>query len=604
MADSRQVLEWQAQAIINSALVWEPINKPVNPDVLHAAKEKVGSLPDGKRQKVQAQLDILSQQVSIDTPSEIASLFEGARSSLMQKAPEIANAIMDDEIKKWKWPPITPIQKENIKLAIIDRIASGVFAQVMIGGIQQRLQSITEKFSKIDIKNISNIWQIDNIVQDFSVYGWKESQAWKSKSMEEKITEQIVQMMREGLGEMQKAHETNPQPEWYTLLLSHPKALANYSFPEDIPTLLAKSWDPQITKQLFKSEIQKKILGLDAKIVGMQATKEKILDSIARVPDQISGQIFDMMKWIFQIKIFGKFAAAFLWFDNPDTAIDELKIESKQRKSIHALVSYGTTRNERWEIINGENTRKIGVLKHIDFTGVNFEKLKPFMKKMKSERVDVSKSDFWKSVFLDGKIETWEGDKKKTLTFPKWDEGKETTESILTKLNGQKTMSASIPPSYTPLIPWDNPREWVASVPPAWALGDPARTVEVPPSSRTDAISRALLAAKSLPFDYTFGGKTEKVSAHWDILTLGDMQWSIAGKWPMGIEFSAKSIGIDSENIVLNFPVKWVKKQPKWEFIQSIPTLLEYSLNKKNEVIIPDLDDPNNPDTLIITRTA
>ena len=79
----------------------------------------------------------------------------------------------------------------------------------------------------------------------------------------------------------------------------------------------------------------------------MQATKEKVFDTFARVPEFISNHLFEMLEWIFKIPIFGKFAAAFLGFDDPKTAIEGLKMEIKQRKSIHLLVSFGMMENEK-----------------------------------------------------------------------------------------------------------------------------------------------------------------------------------------------------------------------------------------------------------------
>ena len=54
--------------------------------------------------------------------------------------------------------------------------------------------------------------------------------------------------------------------------------------------------------------------------------------------------------------------------------------------------------------------------------------------------------DFWKTVFLEGKIEIGEGKDKKVLTFAKWEDGKETGETIVRKLNGVKVTNVLPPP--------------------------------------------------------------------------------------------------------------------------------------------------------------
>ncbi len=115
----------------------------------------------------------------------------------------------------------------------------------------------------------------------------------------------------------------------------------------DIPALLQASGDAQGTKEIFKNEIKTKIQKLEAQIIGMEQSKERIFNTIARIPEFASNKLFEMMEWIFKIPIFGKFAAAFLGFDDPKTAIDELKIETKQRKSIHTLISFGVSKNEK-----------------------------------------------------------------------------------------------------------------------------------------------------------------------------------------------------------------------------------------------------------------
>lgn len=606
--------EQRAQKFIDWVREWSnpSIEQPLTPEIERAIEQKMNNFDEINRAQIRTALDKLKSSTRVaETPSEISSLFEWTQSDLMKQAPKIANDVMNDTLQLWKWPTLTSEQKDNIKLAIIDRVASWAFAQAMLWGIQNKFNSLKDKFSKIDLKDVSNISQIDDITKEFSIDSLSSGNEKKSenKTMEEKITEQILSMMQDWLGEIQKAHESVPQPEWYTLLLWHPRALAAYKYGDDIPSLLARSGDAIGTKEAFKAEIKQKIQKLEAQIMGMQATKEKVFDSIARLPEMVSGPLFSMMEWLFKIPIFGKFAAAFLGFDDPKTAIDELKMETRQRKAIHLLVSFGLTKNEKWEVVKGDNNGKLGILKDIDFTGVDFAKLKPFMKKMKAEWVDVSNPEFWKSVFVDGKLEVGEWDKKKTLTFPKWEEWKETAETIVSKLNGSTTtvVQTEIPSVEQPAntsVAWNSPAPAVAAAWTTTTWTPRTETTSEAPKTRGTALTAAFIKAEKLPFDFVFDWKTERVSTNNNILEVGSMRWEIKWKWPMNAEVWANSISMDAQTIKLDFPIKWEKTQPKTEFQKNIPALLTYKVNEKNEIQIPDKDNPGKSDVLIITRTA
>ena len=302
--------------------------EPLTPEIVAAVEASIDEQDEANKVKIRAALRSLREKTKFQEKNNdsLSPLFEWTHSDLMRQAPKIANEVMEDALKLWKWPPLTPEQKENIKLAIIDRVASGAFAQAMLGGIHgkiDKMQGLVVKFGdsfkwrKIDDISASELQQqADKMTKEFS---WTESEKTDGapKSMEEKITEQVIRMMQDGLWDIQKAHEWVPQPTWYTLLLTHPKALANYKYGMDIPALLQASGDAQGTKEIFKNEIKTKIQKLEAQIIGMEQSKERIFNTIARIPEFASNKLFEMMEWIFKIPIFGKFAAAFLGFDDP-----------------------------------------------------------------------------------------------------------------------------------------------------------------------------------------------------------------------------------------------------------------------------------------------
>lgn len=611
-----------------------PITEPLTPEIASAVRVKMNGLDDANKQKINAALDALKPTIRPVESQEnsIASLFEWTHSDLMKQSPKIANEVMEDALKSWKWPSLNPEQKENIKLAIIDRVASGAFAQAMLWGVQRKLQSVTDKFSKIDAGNISNISQLDDIAKEFSLDDTTKTAGWKSKTMEEKITEQVVKMMQEWLWDIQKAHEWVPQPVWYTLLLAHPKALSSYQYGMDIPTLLQASGDAQGTKDAFKIDIKVKIQKLESQIIGMEQSKEKIFDTIARVPEFASNWLFEMMEWIFKIPIFGKFAAAFLGFDDPKTAIDELKMETKQRKSVHMFVSFGIIKNDKWEIVKGDNSGKISILKDIDFTGVDFAKLKPFMKKMKESGIDVSHADFWKSVFVDGKIETWEWDKKKLINFSWWEEWKETADTIVRKLNtGTQLQVVAAPPiappaspvaiistpvsstSAPPVTTWVNLSNlviaWGAWVVPwvsplAWATA-PRTQVDAISQTREQALIATFNQAQSIPFDFTYGDKTETVKFDKNQLMVWSMAFEIKWQkkiWVMlplwGQVFTNITLDNQKINLIYGTKPEEVVVLDKALIEKNIPMILAYQKNTEN----PPIKEKNDSEEQLLIK--
>ena len=150
----------------------------------------------------------------------------------------------------------------NIKLAIIDRIVSGAASEALFGSLKSKLNAVSEKFSKVDIKNLS-LDSLDSLTKEFSLSGDDEAKASADSGMEGTIKKQIEKILSETLGQIRGAYETNPQPIGFTDLLMHPKALADYKSGEDIPTLLARSGNASLTRLVYQEGIKQKILSLE-----------------------------------------------------------------------------------------------------------------------------------------------------------------------------------------------------------------------------------------------------------------------------------------------------------------------------------------------------
>ena len=66
----------------------------------------------------------------------------------MKNAPKLVDALIDPELDKWN-PKLTPLQRENVKLALIDRIVSGAASQALFSGLRSKLDKMGEKFSAL-----------------------------------------------------------------------------------------------------------------------------------------------------------------------------------------------------------------------------------------------------------------------------------------------------------------------------------------------------------------------------------------------------------------------------------------------------------------------
>lgn len=233
-------------------------------------------------------------------------------------------------------------------------------------------------------------------------------------------------------------------------------------------------------------------------------------------------------------------------------------------------------------------------------------KLKPFYKILRTNSVNPNSKDFWKVVFTEGKMEIGEEGKKKTILFAKWEEGKETAQTIVEKLNKatsiqeEKVTPAPVgPTALAEATQAKNPDKIAPAVVASGAAASttikseakastttPATPASTPSSlattgnqspgtkpaevvknlpERSDALQSAFLEAKSLPFTISHTGGTEIVSTTGNTLSIGTARYSIAGKLgPLAIP--AKDISLSASGVTLVFPGKDPVELTKQEF--------------------------------------
>lgn len=504
---------------------------PVRGEIMALAAELTIQLPKEKAEKIRAALKSLKEEVSTSVPKEVRSLFSWTQSELMQAAPDIANTIMEERFRSWKWRTLDTEEKTNIKIAIISRISEWEFATKILSRIEGWIASLTS-----GLKDIFKPGKIEELAKSM-ISGSKES-SWFN-SIETKITEEIMKMVDAWLWEIQKAHEMNPEPDGYKELLKHPKALAKYTYGADIMALIQSHGKSPNEKSEIATSIRSKLLKLDERVRGMEKWTESIFDILAKIPEIGSDKIIESLKWLFSIPIFWSFAKGFLWIKGNEDPIDLLKKETNERRSILSLKEYGLGWNKKWEI---------PVLAEIDFSGLNMRQLKGFMKKMRASSVDMREGNFWKKIFIDAKIiQDIEGNKK-IIEFPKWEKWNETLSSIISKLNGQTLV----------------PNEASQSIPTDTMKPTPNLPEE---TDRVSLLKNWLLQANSLPF--RFGNETVNFSS-WELVV-----WSSRYKleWVGMLTVAIQSLNIKGDSIVLGhrFGTSLVLKS---DVIDALPELL------------------------------
>jgi hypothetical protein len=578
--------EIAAKNIINSFRTWWSIPVSISPEVLLATKLQLGYLPESERLNYQNKIDTISQQVSIEPPLVITNLFEWVESAIMKQVPKIANEVLEDNLKKWKWPPFLPEQKENIKLATIDRIASGRYLQIILDGVISKaallwwsIWKIGENFTWRELKNIDVDTTVKSIQVLLNNLNWWTQENQTVKTLEGKIFEQVTSMMQEWIWHIQQAHESIPQPSWYMELLKNPKALSQYTYWMDIEILLQKSIVTSSSREEFTKWLKMNIQEIDSKTMPLENIKEKVFNALTNTPEIISDQLFEFIGRIFQIPVFGRFTLGFFQLDNIKTAVDDLKMEHKYRKSVNFLTSFWLSWDTSWQVSSWKNRWKIPVLNDVDFTNMDFSKIKPFMKSMRDKGIDVTKFTFWESVFIDRKIESGENSNKLTVVFPPWNTYWETPQTIIQKLawatdNTREdiepvrvkwSVSTHIPSKYDvspEMKPLISP---IVSPPAVLAL------IESSPLTLTDSIIKAFEDATTIPFTFNFEWSQRVVQFQNGLLSIGADIFSLQWQWAIAVKI--KDIRIVWNQIYLDH-FGWPTIESKSNIISAIPDLL------------------------------
>lgn len=169
--------------------------------------------------------------------------------------------------------------------------------------------------------------------------------------------------------------------------------------------------------------IRSKILSFDKTLLKAEITKEHIFDSVATLPNFISGAIINFMIWLCKIDFIWDFIKKFLWIKEGTDVEKELRWQLDARKSINALKGFWLQRWKDGQISESQNNPAISILKNKDLNNLDVKKIKDPLVKIGVKWANIASNDFWYNLFEKNTIEfstKWENSKeiKSSATIP------------------------------------------------------------------------------------------------------------------------------------------------------------------------------------------
>ena len=145
----------------------------------------------------------------------------------------------------------------------------------------------------------------------------------------------------------------------------------------------------------YREGVKHKILSLESSILGAEKTKDKVMEFLTKLPDFATDKIFTTFEWLSKLPLIGDLIAAFFGYQSGTNLIEDLKIETKDRKSLQKLFEYGIGKDEKQKIKKGSENGKIKLLEDIDFSNVSYKQIRPFYKILRTNRIDPNVDGFW-----------------------------------------------------------------------------------------------------------------------------------------------------------------------------------------------------------------
>ncbi len=318
--------------------------------------------------------------------SNLDTIFEWEKIPFLQEVRKYIDSYIDEKLKNVS---VTPDQKNNIKVAAVDKIINNPDMKKVFAWFSDKID-ITSK-----ITSFLWIWDEEKRSEED-----KNKESWlikmlnlKWEDFKREVGDTILNsIIDDNLKLIIDLVNKNPKPVWLDKFLSNPKAIAEYKEGIDISKIQTLSQE-ELTKYL--EWLKWDITNLNEKIALISAwweIKEKILDIVFTFP--LAKGIFDWILWSpiwdFIAKIFG--------YKTWNEMITWINFEANIRKSIKNLKSFWAKISENWTLIPN-STSKIDILKDKDLSWIDTEKLKPFFKYCNDKWADINDENFWKNVF-------------------------------------------------------------------------------------------------------------------------------------------------------------------------------------------------------------
>lgn len=353
----------------------------------NSSYEKPSPVVDPVKQETVKKLDNLQQDVENSKPArEIAPesneskspfdrVFDGTRSEVFSRENrETLGKIIDGAFDAQTLGKLTPEQRENIRLAMTDRLLK-----------DPKIQGLFDM--KIGLVDILGHMAKGEVREAMDTDKAKESAGQLDRIMQ--VFYDQVKVAAKPLAELLKSNKSTT-----SILLSNPRAIAEYNGGEIISDVT----------QMNQSDLNQYITGLngdvrkiDNKIFPMEEIKEKGMNFVANGPDIL----VRFFKWLLSFDIIANLLGYKGTQAEREAMFDD---ERRERRSLNVLREFGRVTDMEGKEKDGEYTGKIDILKGKDLSGIKRKKLKDFFTFTREEGINDATPDFWIGIFNDGKI--------------------------------------------------------------------------------------------------------------------------------------------------------------------------------------------------------
>lgn len=302
-------------------------------------------------------------------------VFEGARSEVFtQENREVLGKLIDGAFDTETLKKLTPVQRENIRLAMTNRLLK-----------DPKIQGLFDM--KIGLVDMLGHMAKGEVREAMDTDKAKESAGQLDRIMQ--VFHDQVKVAAKPLVEL-----LNSNKPATSILLSNPRAIAEYNGGEIAPDITQMN---QSDLNQYITSLNGDVRKIDNKIFPMEEIKERGMNFVANGPDIL----VRFFKWLISFDIIANLLGYKGTQAEREAMFDD---ERRERRSLNILREFGRVTDMEGKEKDGEYTGKIDILKGKDLSGIKRKKLKDFFTFTRSEGINTETPEFWMGLFNDGKI--------------------------------------------------------------------------------------------------------------------------------------------------------------------------------------------------------